>query len=206
MARTGTRKTAPLQRRQPQQNRSSHTVDTLLDAAARVLREEGMEAFNTNRIAERAGIGIGSLYEYFSGKRSLLVALARQLHAQDQAALRSALATPQGADPVETLVRALFARHTADRQFRLAVMSVHISEGLGHEQRDQIESFVDVLAAQSGFDGVAPLRLMVAAQATLGIARAIADGTFDAWGNEDDLLVRESTALVQRFLAHGLLG
>ncbi|MCO6186404.1 TetR/AcrR family transcriptional regulator [Rhizobium sp. L1K21] len=65
-------------RKKPHQTRSSATVDTLLEAAARILQEEGLERFNTNRIAEKAGFSVGSLYQYFPSKEAMLTALIRR--------------------------------------------------------------------------------------------------------------------------------
>ncbi len=62
-------------RKSPTQSRSAETVAVIVEAAARVLEERGFEGFNTNIIAERAGVSIGSLYQYFRNKDSLLASL-----------------------------------------------------------------------------------------------------------------------------------
>jgi AcrR family transcriptional regulator len=59
-------------RKQPQQERSRALVDAVLDAAARVLVKDGYEGATTNRIAEAAGISVGSLYQYFPNKESIV--------------------------------------------------------------------------------------------------------------------------------------
>jgi hypothetical protein len=58
-------------RRRPKQRRAHQTVEAVLDAVARVLKREGVNAVTTNRIAEVAGVSIGSVYQYFPDKRSL---------------------------------------------------------------------------------------------------------------------------------------
>lgn len=63
------------QRRKPFQTRSKATVDTLIEAAARVFSTSGFEATTTNAIAEMAGVSVGSLYQYFPDKLALLDAL-----------------------------------------------------------------------------------------------------------------------------------
>src|SRR5436190_13129589 len=62
-------------RKQPLQKRSHETVDAILAATAQVLVKHGYEGANTNRIAESAGVSVGSLYQYFPNKESLVAAL-----------------------------------------------------------------------------------------------------------------------------------
>jgi AcrR family transcriptional regulator len=70
------RRTIDLQpRRIPRQRRSRQMQEDILTAAARVLRRDGVLRFNTDRVAEAAGISIGSLYQYFPNKQSLVFAL-----------------------------------------------------------------------------------------------------------------------------------
>jgi AcrR family transcriptional regulator len=62
-------------RREPKQRRSRQTVDDVLEAVPRVLRRHGAEAITTNRVAEAAGVSIGSLYQYFPDKQAIFMAL-----------------------------------------------------------------------------------------------------------------------------------
>ncbi len=62
-------------RKKPVQDRSRATVEYILTAAAQVLEEAGYAAGTTNRIAERAGVSIGTLYQYFPNKEALAVML-----------------------------------------------------------------------------------------------------------------------------------
>jgi AcrR family transcriptional regulator len=65
-------------RKLPEQDRSRATVETILAAAARILVRDGYDAFTTNRVAEKAGVSIGSLYQYFPNKDALLSELMRR--------------------------------------------------------------------------------------------------------------------------------
>lgn len=65
-------------RRRPKQARSRATVDTILEAAAEILTEHGPQGATTNRIAERAGVSVGTLYQYFSSKKALFMALGER--------------------------------------------------------------------------------------------------------------------------------
>jgi AcrR family transcriptional regulator len=60
------------------QERSRETVQAILEAAAQVFERHGYAAGTTNRIAQRAGISVGSLYQYFPNKDAILVALTEQ--------------------------------------------------------------------------------------------------------------------------------
>jgi AcrR family transcriptional regulator len=62
-------------RRAPRQGRSRQTVDAVLGAVPRVIRREGVDAITTNRIAEAAGVSIGSVYQYFPDKKAIFSAL-----------------------------------------------------------------------------------------------------------------------------------
>lgn len=62
-------------RREPKQNRSRQTVEAVLEAVQLVVKRHGPKAITTNRIAEAAGVSIGSLYQYFPDKRSIFLAL-----------------------------------------------------------------------------------------------------------------------------------
>ena len=68
-------------RKQPAQDRAKETVRVILEAAAQVFSEEGYSA-TTNRIAEKAGVSIGSLYQYFPNKDAILSSLLG-MHVQE---------------------------------------------------------------------------------------------------------------------------
>jgi AcrR family transcriptional regulator len=62
-------------RRRPSQRRARQTVEAILDAVVRILKREGGRAVTTNRIAEVAGVSIGSVYQYFPDKGAIFTAL-----------------------------------------------------------------------------------------------------------------------------------
>jgi AcrR family transcriptional regulator len=83
-------------KKQPRQARAKAMVEALLDSTARILESEGYAAVTTNRVADVAGVSIGSVYEYFPNKQSLVAAtLARAIQgivADVATGLRTALA------------------------------------------------------------------------------------------------------------------
>ena len=64
--------TATSPRKAPRQARAQATYDAILEAAARILETDGLGALNTNAVAARAGISVGSLYQYFPSKEAIL--------------------------------------------------------------------------------------------------------------------------------------
>lgn len=62
-------------RRRPRQARARATKEAIFEAAIQILEGEGEAAFNTNRVAERAGVSIGTLYQYFARKEDILIEL-----------------------------------------------------------------------------------------------------------------------------------
>src|SRR4051812_13705129 len=69
-------------RKTPSQTRALRTLDALLEAAARILATEGEAAFTTSRIAERAGLSIGTLYQYFPSRKAVIVAMVHRQRAR----------------------------------------------------------------------------------------------------------------------------
>jgi len=106
-------KPAPTMRKLPRQARSRITVEAIVDAGARILSDEGWAAFTTNRVAEVAGVSIGSLYQYFPDKLSMVDAI-RSRHLDDSlGVLRAAKAKAHSPlDFAATVVRGLIAAHT----------------------------------------------------------------------------------------------
>jgi AcrR family transcriptional regulator len=101
-------------RKTPRQERSRATVEALLEATADILSRKGYAGLTTNRIAERAGVNIASLYQYFPGKDAIVAELRRRHGAEERAALRRVLAerTPGELDAtIRTLVSVGVAGH-----------------------------------------------------------------------------------------------
>ncbi len=93
--------------RKPVQRRSEATVDTILEAAAQIFRMDGAKGATTNRIAQRAGVSIGSLYQYFPNKEALLVALMERHIGTSLEMLGEVLQRSAGAGPRERVHEAV---------------------------------------------------------------------------------------------------
>ncbi|RTM14037.1 MAG: TetR/AcrR family transcriptional regulator [Bradyrhizobiaceae bacterium] len=93
-------------RKNASQERSRATVDALVEATARILVRDGFEKASTNRIAEVAGVSVGSLYQYFPSKEALVAAVIERHNEEIMGNVRAALA--EVADlPLDKAVRKL---------------------------------------------------------------------------------------------------
>ncbi|QDQ25561.1 TetR/AcrR family transcriptional regulator [Chitinimonas arctica] len=104
----------PQARKSPRQARSQQMVEVILEATARVLAERGYAGTNTNLVAERAGVSVGSIYQYFPNKDSLVTALHERHAAQMGQAIERVLAgsRPPGLrGRIEAIVQALLTAH-----------------------------------------------------------------------------------------------
>jgi AcrR family transcriptional regulator len=80
--------------RPPRQRRSRESFERVLDAAARLLEENGFEGFTVQEVASRSGVSVGAIYERFGSKESLL----RVVHARTMEALEAAVAVIETQD------------------------------------------------------------------------------------------------------------
>jgi AcrR family transcriptional regulator len=85
---------ASASRRTPKQRRSRVIVSSIVEAGRRLLEAEGPVALTTNRIAERAGVSIGSLYRYFPNKQAIVAAIYAEETGRDVEGIRSAATWP----------------------------------------------------------------------------------------------------------------
>ena len=95
-------------RKYPKQARSNQLVEAVLDAAVQVLMKEGAQRFTTARVAERAGVSVGSLYQYFPNKAAILFRLQTDEWQRTSALLRSIL-EDQTTPPTARLRRLIHA-------------------------------------------------------------------------------------------------
>ena len=102
------RKTRTDPRKSASQKRSRITVNALLEATARILVREGFDKASTNRIAEVAGVSVGSLYQYFPSKEALVAALIDRHNQELMRVVRGELAQAMN-QPMELAVRNLVA-------------------------------------------------------------------------------------------------
>jgi AcrR family transcriptional regulator len=128
-------------RKFPRQERSKIAVEAILEATTRILTEEGYDKANTNRIAERAGVSIGSLYQYFPNKESLITALMVK-HSNEMVALVESKLTDFYDSTLKTgiseIVKAVIAAHAIDPRLH-QVLNEEIPESERSQQMHKAE-------------------------------------------------------------------
>ncbi|MGY2190649.1 MULTISPECIES: TetR family transcriptional regulator [Pseudomonas] len=110
-------------RKQPQQARSTELVAAILEAAIQVLAKEGATRFTTARVAEKAGVSVGSVYQYFPNKAAILFRLQSDEWQQTTQMLRAILANNHAAplERLRTLVHAFIRSECEEAQMRVAL-------------------------------------------------------------------------------------
>lgn len=138
-------------RKKPAQARSANTVSAILDASIQVLLAGGAERLTTTRVAERAGVSVGTLYQYFPNKHALLAAVIERNVSQMVAAVEDACHATRGGTAeafVNTLVDTAFTLNFADAATARALCEVSTFVG-GDEQCDRLIARAQVLIGEA---------------------------------------------------------
>jgi AcrR family transcriptional regulator len=144
----------PAESRPPQQERGERRVEEILDAAAAVIAEVGVEAATTNAIAERAGSSVGSLYHFFPNKDAIVRALAARYEAEMRRVNQGAMPVEAARLPIPVMVEGIVGPLASFIERNPAYMPVYhaVSDPrnpgcLTEELRDTIVGLVDRLMA-----------------------------------------------------------
>lgn len=110
-------------RKQPRQARSTELVAAILEAATQVLAKEGAQRFTTARVAEKAGVSVGSLYQYFPNKAAILFRLQSDEWRQTTEMLRDILEDADRPPParLRALVHAFIRSECEEANMRVAL-------------------------------------------------------------------------------------
>lgn len=112
-------------RKAPKQARSKAMVDALLDATTRILVKDGWDGLSTNRVADLAGVSVGSLYQYYPSKEALLAAAMERWGARlvdDMTALAARLADASIDEGVPILVKVALDISRVDPKLHRALL------------------------------------------------------------------------------------
>ncbi len=176
--------TATTPRKTPRQARAAATIEIILEGAAHILRRDGLGGLTTNHIADRAGVSIGSLYQYFPGKEAILAELIRRKRSAMLDAFRAAAADESLdlARAVDGFIGAGIAHQLADPVLSLALEYAETTLPLQAETADLKAALVGVVAAvltRHGIDGPT-----LAARDLVALARGMIDNA-GLYGEQD---------------------
>ena len=198
-------------RRRPQQERALEKVGLMLEAATRILDKHGLAGLTTNRVAEVAGVSIGTVYQYFNDKSELLDALAaREVRALSDSVL-AALTGPAPAEPggrVRALVRAVLDAYGGRTGVHKLLVD-HLLATHGATPLPGMREAVVKMMSEGGIVGfdqrvraLAPAEAFVLTHSVGGVVRALlaAPGRFDGAQRQaiEDALVRLVAAVMGR--------
>jgi AcrR family transcriptional regulator len=194
-------------RKRPKQARAQATVDAILDAAAQFLVSGGYARMTTNRVAARAGVSIGTLYQYFPTKDAVVAALVER-HLERMRAILGGRLMEVATAPLDVfvreMIRGLFAAHAVEPGLHRAMLEqiprVDRRErllSLEHEMQAGVEA---ALTARG--DAVRPkaldLAALVVCQAVAASAHAV---LFDErLRGREPAVIEELAELVLRYL------
>ncbi|MFW6498677.1 TetR/AcrR family transcriptional regulator [Acinetobacter baumannii] len=164
----------PDPRKRPRQARSVATFEAILEAATRILESLGFAGFNTNAVAELAGVSIGSLYQYFPSKDALIVELIRRERAKLSSHIVEAIQQSDATDLKEKLKLIIQAavQHQLSRpqlartlEFAAELIGKDIEES---ELQHELETIITDLFMRSGIS-----QAQIAAQDVIALSKGM---------------------------------
>jgi AcrR family transcriptional regulator len=142
-------------RRKPLQERARFKVELILEAATRLIDKDGLEALTTNRIAETAGISIGTLYQYFADKQAIIDKLGQRVMRDVRDKLRSDLQKQTDNNPDEQariLIRTIFGAFDDHSRVHRDLINHTLAQG-NHRFMDETANMVAGILSSSGITG-----------------------------------------------------
>lgn len=195
-------------RRKPQQKRSLEKIELILEAAMRLIERAGsVEALTTKAIAEKAGVSIGTLYQYFDDKQAILKELIDRemggLGARVMEAIKTAPPDVLGGR-IPALVSAVLSSYGGRRDVHRILLEYSLSRGPGTRLNALIQMMTAMLASQGVTTKNAPIKVrqadaFVLTYAFHGVMRGfIAGGTHNIQRHEvEEALTRMMVSFVK---------
>lgn len=191
-------------RRVPRQERSRRRVEELLDAAARLVVERGVEALSTRDIADAAQVPVASLYQYFADKEDLLLALAQRDMEEMDAQVAADLAEVEVLT-VASLVRTTMSAFVTVYHRRPAFVEIYLRgrtnaavHRFGREHNQRIAESLLALAVDAGL--ARPELTVPVAVLAVEVGDRVFQLAFEADRAGDPVLVEEGITLVTAYL------
>lgn len=192
-------------RKRPHSELATTSVEAIVEAAEQLLEREGLDALTTNRVAEQAGVSIGTLYQYFPNKFALAAAIFDRHRAEYQAMFTSALAAHRTPRDIicaigDSLLDMFARRPNIHRSLRQLRSAAEVHERIDAMLNAMIDGMTRVLVAGGRFP---PERArdfaFVLVHGADGIANAIATSSDHEHGRRAIAVFAEMASL---FFAH----
>lgn len=157
-------------RKMPQQARSAATIEAIYTATIQVLLADGVARLTTTRVAERAGVSVGTMYQYYPHKQALLFAIVERQLETITAAMMAAVDRLRGSDLAtiaEGLAVAWIDAKTADAVASRAIYGIAAEFDLGEVMSRTLDKMIEefghllALAPDAHFADVRPVALML---------------------------------------------
>lgn len=146
-----------LTRRLPAQSRARQTVETILEATAQILVEEGSERLTTNHLARKAGFSIGTIYQYFPNREAIVLALIERQREQVKRRVEAVLESGRhgtAEEKIRRIVRVLhesFSLHRMpERRLAQALIRLAAAQGLPTPPNIAAQAIVKVWMEEQG--------------------------------------------------------
>lgn len=163
------------QRRTPRQARAETTIDAILDATFQLLEADGVDKLTTNHIAERAGVSIGTLYQYFGGKQDILAAIAQQRAAAVRETIAQTLIERPELGSIRSIVRALMSGFEGSAATRQVLIDALFRQGEDGMLMHHHHAFLASIAGKARLEiTLTPESAFVLTHAVISLLRAAA--------------------------------
>jgi AcrR family transcriptional regulator len=188
-------------RRNPKQARARATVDAILEAAFQILESDGLAHLTTSRIADRAGVSIGTLYQYFPDREAILLEMGQRHSDAMREKITSILLGSPETGSVRAIVRALMEGVQGSAETRIVLSDALFRTGGEAEVGRQHLTFLDSISGRAEFDfALGKESAFILTHAVIYLLRAAAAEPELAL--DTDVLEDELVALMESYLAN----
>lgn len=199
-------------RKQPQQTRSRETMQRVLEEAEALLVELGVDGFNTNILAERAGVGVRAIYRYYPNKWAILVELVDRSYAREREWVGHLGTLKPGDDwrsATDSMINGFFAGASSSSSYAVLRAACQVSPQLREvEARNILQFEADVARTLTALGMTTdPRRLRIVAQIVIEVSGRLIDLALKASDPaEAALLLGELKRMLHDLLAPYLPG
>lgn len=181
-------------RKSPKQSRATATVQAILEASAHILDKRGEARLTTNSIAQRAGVSIGSLYQYFPHKDAILAELVRKKAESLAAAIKTASTEPNASIAIQQMIEIAVDQQLRRPRLAMALDVIEKRLPVDTQQATAEGIIAESVMAKLAELGIPPDLCQTAATDLFGMVRGISDTAANR-GSTDNLHQRISWAV-----------